>query len=157
MAEVHLRPVTQANFDECVGLAVAANQRNFVAPNMNSLAEAYVNSTLQPWAIYDTSVRGYEQPNQPMLGFVMVEISNGIGFIARLMIDERYQRRGYGRTAMLEIIRRLKLMPEVEISTVSYLKQNLVAAWLYRSLGFVPWDVDWAKNHPIDIYVKLEI
>lgn len=155
MTSVHLRPVTKDSFDECVSLNVAPNQVNLVASNMKSLAEAAVNPNYYPLAIYDAAVRGHELPNGPMVGFVMYEITAGVGFIMRMMIDERYQRRGYGRAALLEVIRRLKLYPEVELITVSYLRQNIAAARLYESAGFVPWEVEWAQNHPTDIYVKL--
>jgi len=50
-----------------------------------------------------------------MVGFTMYELSAGVGFIRRLMIDQRFQRKGYGRAAMLEVIRRLTLHPEVEM------------------------------------------
>lgn len=156
MVDVHLRPITKQNFDECLALSVAPNQNNLVASNMKSLAQAYAEPNLTPYAVYDGSVRGHVLPNGPMVGFVMIEVTAGIGFIERLMIDERYQRRGYGRATMIEVIRRLKLMPEVELIAVSYLRQNIAAAQLYESLGFVPWEIDWAKNHPTDIYVKLK-
>lgn len=155
MTSVHLRPVTKDSFDECISLNVAPHQANLVASNMKSLAEAAVNANYYPLAIYDAAVRGHEQPNGPMVGFAMYEITAGVGFIMRLMIDERYQRRGYGRAALLEVIRRLKLYPEVELITVSYLRQNVAAARLYESVGFVPWEVEWAQNHPLDMYLKL--
>ncbi len=44
----------------------------------------------------------------------MYEIVAGVGFIMRLMIDRKHQRRGYGRATMLEVIRRLKLCPDIE-------------------------------------------
>jgi hypothetical protein len=50
-------------------------------------------------------------------------------------------RQGYGRAAMVEVIRRLKLTPEVEMIATSHRCSNTVAARLYRSLGFVSWDV----------------
>ena len=156
MVEVHLRPITKENFDECVVLSVAPNQGHLVASNLKSLAQAYVHENYLPWGVYDAAVRGYELPNGPMVGFVMVELTAGVGFIQRLMIDERYQRRGYGRATMIEVIRRLRLMPEVELIAVSYLRQNVAAARLYERVGFVPWEIEWARNHPTDIYVKLE-
>jgi|GEM_PF-6950688 diamine N-acetyltransferase len=56
------------------------------------------------------------------------------------MVDEKHQGKGYGKAAMLELIRRLKLHPEVEIIATSHLKTNKTAASLYKSLGFVDWD-----------------
>ncbi|MGH8057144.1 MAG: GNAT family N-acetyltransferase [Candidatus Entotheonellia bacterium] len=59
--------------------------------------------------IYDRAARGYPTPTVPMMGFVMYEVTCGVGFILRLMIDRKYQRQGYGRAALVEVIRRLKL------------------------------------------------
>ncbi|WP_246275541.1 hypothetical protein [Brasilonema bromeliae] len=58
---VHLREVTLDNFYECISLEVNESQQGFIAPNVKSLAEAYVNPTLFPLAIYDVKVAGYER------------------------------------------------------------------------------------------------
>ncbi len=73
----------------------------------------------------------------------------------RLMTDCKYQRKGYGRSTMVEVIRRIKLCPDVEIVATSYRKENEIAAKLYQSLGFTLWDIEWAKSHPSEVYVKL--
>ncbi|HEY9799239.1 MAG TPA: hypothetical protein V6D25_02685 [Leptolyngbyaceae cyanobacterium] len=41
---------------------------------------------------------------------------------------------------MLEVIRCLKLCPDVEIIATSYRKENEAAAKLYQSLGFKQWE-----------------
>ena len=156
MAEVHLRRVTRENFDECVGLQVEAEQAGFVATNTQSLAQAFVDSNLFPFAIYDAVACGHGEPEVPMIGFAMTEMVAGVGFIMRLMIDKKYQRQGYGRAATLELIRRLKLNPEVELIATSYRKENTAAAKLYQALGFRAWNISWAISHPTEIYVKLE-
>ncbi|OKH28977.1 GNAT family N-acetyltransferase [Calothrix sp. HK-06] len=156
MVKVHFRKITRGNFRECLNLQVNESQKSLVATNAQSLAEAYVDTNLFPFAVYDTSACGYEQPQVPMLGFTMYEIVAGVGFIMRLMIDFKYQRQGYGRATMIEVIRRLKLCPDVEIIATSYRKENEVAASLYQSLGFTPWNIEWAKSHPTEIYVKFE-
>lgn len=70
----------------------------------------------------------------------MYELTDAVGFILRLMIDEKFQRKGYGRAAMLEVIRRLKLYPEVERIATSHIRENEAAARLYEGLGFVDWE-----------------
>jgi diamine N-acetyltransferase len=83
-------------------------------------------------------------------------LQNIIGLAPTLNIDSKYQRQGYGRATMVEVIRCLKLCPDVEIIATSHRKENEVAASLYQSLGFTPWDIEWAKSHPTEIYVKFE-
>lgn len=156
MAKVHLRRVAMDNFGECIGLAVEEVQEGLVASNIKSLAEASVNPALYPLAIYDAAVAGYEKPHLPMVGFTMYEITVGVGFILRLMIDRKYQRQGYGRAAMVEVIRRLRLHPEVELIATSHRRGNEAAARLYRGLGFEDWDIEWAKENEEEVFLRLE-
>lgn len=156
LAKVHLRNITLDNFHECISLEVEESQKGLVASNVKSLAQAKVNPNLFPLAIYDAAVVGYEQAQLPMIGFTMYEIVAGVGFILRLMIDRKYQRKGYGQATILEVIRRLKLYPEVELIATSYQRGNETASKLYRSLGFIDWDIKWALDHESDIFLKLD-
>jgi len=56
--------------------------------------------------------------------------------VARLMIDERYQGKGYGRAAMVEAIRRMRAEPDCQEIALSIEPENAVAEKLYASLGF---------------------
>ena len=156
MTHVHLRHVTIENFEECIGLKVEKSQQGLVASNLKSLAEAKVNPTYFPFAIYDGVARGYEKPSLPMIGFTMYEITAGIGFILRLMIDRSFQHRGYGRAAMIEVIRRLRLYPEVEMIATSHRRENVAASKLYHNLGFVKWDIEWAKKNSTEVFLRLD-
>ncbi|NNE55200.1 MAG: GNAT family N-acetyltransferase, partial [Flavobacteriales bacterium] len=112
---ITLRAIDQANFRDCIDLKVSPDQEPFVAPNVFSLAQAKANPLLTPLAIYDGSICGHEPgENDPMVGFLMYQIMDGVGFVVRMMIGSPYQKRGYGRAAMVEVIRRFKLMPEIE-------------------------------------------
>ncbi len=138
MSRVCLRRVTQENFRACLALSVDDAQKDFVAPNVYSLAQAKVNPLLTPWAIYEGAILGRDiGEDDPMVGFCMVQVMDGVGFIMRLMVDHRFQRRGYGRAAMEQVIQRLKADPAIEVIATSFLKTNQAAEKLYRSLGFV--------------------
>ena len=153
MAQVSLHEISANNRAECLELRVAESQSGWVAPNSESLQEAAANSDLVPLAIYDVMARGFEKPDLPMVGFTMYELSAGVGFIRRLMIDQRFQGKGYGRAAMREVMRRLKLHPEVELIATRHRRDNEAAAKLYRSLGFVDWNIRWAQEHPSEVYL----
>ena len=156
MAQVHLRRVTLDNFKECLGLRVDDWQTGFVATNVKSLAEAQVNPDLVPLAIYDRAALGYPEPAVQIVGFTLYELTAGIGYILRLMIDREHQRKGYGRAAMVEVIRRLKLYPEVEMIVTSHRYDNEAAANLYRNLGFVSWDIEGTEEiNPGEVLLKL--
>ncbi len=141
MTSICLRPVTFENFRECVKLSVREDQKAYVATNMQSLAQAYVNKRLYPCAIYRGDLFGRDMTaDDAMVGFVMYQIWDEIGFVMRLMIGAEHQRKGYGRAAMLEVIRRLKGEVLVERIATSVIPANEGAMALYVSLGFEPFD-----------------
>lgn len=136
-ADVRLQPITRENFRECVRLKVASEQEHFVASNAVSIAQTYAWKQCVPLAIYDGAT---------MVGFVMYarnedEEPSGPpepGYsIWRLMIDQRFQGRGYGREAMRLLIDRIRAEPGGTDIAISYEPENDVARKLYASLGFV--------------------
>jgi diamine N-acetyltransferase len=130
MAPISLREINRDNWKEAIRLDVAPDQERFVASNLYSIAEAIFNPTFVPLAIYDET--------ETMVGFLMYGINPDSDelWILRLMVDQRYQGRGYGRAAMEEIIRWLRAEPGFREVFTSYKPDNHVAARLYRSLGF---------------------
>ena len=69
------------------------------------------------------------------------------------MIDQKFQGRGYGRATVREVVRRLKLMPEIEFIGTSVAHGNIAAEQLYRSLGFVE---SGLKVDDRELYLKLD-
>jgi diamine N-acetyltransferase len=155
IAHVTLRPITSENLRACLGLRVEESQDDFVASNADSLAEARTNPNLFPYAVYAGTPDRLGAHDVPMVGFTMIEIDKAIGFILRLMIDRAHQRRGYGRAATEEVIRRLRLHPEVQMIATSHRTGNTAAARLYEGLGFVDWKVEWVDPVPNERYLRL--
>jgi diamine N-acetyltransferase len=126
---VTLREITMANFMECIKLSVADAQKDFVASNVFSLAEAKADRVSNPLAIY---------ADEQMVGFIMYDVNREEkrGYISRLMVDARSQGQGYGRAAMAEVVDRLKREPGLHDIQTSYHPDNEAAAALYASLGF---------------------
>jgi diamine N-acetyltransferase len=153
--DVHLRPVTPDNEREVLALRVTDAQAAFIASNVRSLEQAKAHPTLVPLAIYPGAARGYPAPKVAMVGFAMYEVDVGVGSILRLMIDARHQRQGYGRAAPAELIRRLRLIPEVERIVTSHHDGNIAIAQLLGERGFVPWDVDPALRRAEEVYLRL--
>lgn len=139
---VELRQITDDNFHQCIKLELAEGQDKFVAPNMYTLAEAYVALTNDefipmPYAIYDDDV---------MVGFICMafqraEDGGPVGFyeMYRFMIDRRHQAKGFGRAALSQALELLKTQPHGPGSHIatSFVPGNDVAKQLYLSLGFV--------------------
>jgi len=128
---VELRPIAENNWSECCKLKVAEDQKRFVATNSVSLAQAAYEKHLLPLAVYN---------GETMVGFVMFskERHPQWGYwIIRLMVDEAHQRKGYGRATLKEVLRRLGEWPDCAEVFISEVPDNVVAARLYESLGFV--------------------
>ena len=143
---IHLEKIDSTNVWEIVDLKVFKSQKSFVAANEISIIEAYIaitgNGYAFPFGIYDS-----EKP----VGFLMIgydvddywtdapEIAKGNYNLWRLMIDKRYQKRGYGREAIKLALDFIRTWPcgKAEYCSLSYEPENEVARELYRSLGFI--------------------
>jgi len=133
---LRFRKVTGKNYHECIALEVREDQADCFyfkspKPNMMSMAEAYVfGSGSQVLAIYEDGT---------MVGalFYVPDIKKGRAWLTRLMIDKRYQGRGYGRKAMGMLVRRVKREGARRLG-LSYEPHNKAAEALYTSMGFRP-------------------
>ena len=130
---VSLVEIDRHNYLSILDLSVSEEQRPFVASNMYSLAQAFVQPECVPLALY--------AENKPV-GFAMycIDESDREYWIYRLMIDQRHQRRGYGRAAMLLLIDRIRSEMDENRHRIfiSFEPENEAAKALYESLGFEP-------------------
>jgi diamine N-acetyltransferase len=124
-----LREITRDNWLQCVQLRVAPEQEAFVASNSASLAQSKYELEWIPHALYEDA---------EMVGFVMYGVNREEGkyWILRVMVDRRYQGRGYGRAAMRLLLERLRAIPGCDEVAISYEPENEVARRLYASCGF---------------------
>lgn len=129
MPQIELREITPRNFDECVGLTVGESQKGFVATNLRSIAQAKIYPTVEPMAVY---------ADDEMVGFVLFGLDEDDGryYLIRLMIDDRFQGRGFGRAAIFAVIERLRANPECREIYLSFVPANTGAEALYESIGF---------------------
>ncbi|MCL2204063.1 MAG: GNAT family N-acetyltransferase, partial [Defluviitaleaceae bacterium] len=105
-------------------------QKNFVASNMYSLAQAWVfYNTAYPFAIY---------AGDEMVGFIMMGYHKpkGIYNIWRFMIDKRFQNKGYGKAALLLAVKYIREKYNASELYLSFEPENSTAEKLYNSIGF---------------------
>jgi diamine N-acetyltransferase len=138
---ISLRPIDSTNYRECIELSVAPEQRGFVASNVQSLADAYVwREAAEPYVVYS---------DDEMVGFALLfpfagdvdddsvpEPGTERGMVlVRLMIDGRFQGRGYGQGALKAIVEQIRDrgLPTVRLSVVP---ENEQALEFYRRNGF---------------------
>ena len=129
--ELTIVPVTGALRKEAERLTVAAGQEHFVEPVAECMQEADEIADWEPVCIYD----GNTMVGFSMYGYMRCEKQPRVWF-DRLLIDARYQHRGYGRAAVEAILARMQReFPGRDIYTSAY-EDNPVALSLYQSFGF---------------------
>jgi diamine N-acetyltransferase len=128
---VELREVTGETVRAICRLDVEASQASFVAPNAISFAEAL----FEPKAWYRAIYAGGEP-----VGFAMLSIDPDKAeyYLWRFMIDQRFQRRGYGRAAMALIVDHVRSLPGATELRVSWVPADRGPEPFYAGLGFVP-------------------
>lgn len=142
---IHLEKVNRKNVWEITKLRVSESQKGFVAANDVSIVEAYITITANgfafPFGIYDGEIP---------IGFIMIGydvddywdnapyIARGNYNLWRLMIDQKYQKKGFGREAIALGLNFVKSFPcgKAEYCWLSYEPDNEVARKLYHSFGF---------------------
>ena len=151
---IRLEAIDGRNVREILNLRVREDQERFVAPNDQSLIEAYLalahHGRAFPFAICDGA--------QPV-GFCMIgygaddawedapAIAAGNYNIWRFMVDRRWQGKGCGRAALrlaLDFVADAPCGP-AECCWLSYAPENAAARALYASFGFAEtgeWDGD---------------
>ena len=141
-----LKKINRNNVEEILKLEVFDNQKNFVATNNSSIIEAYIaiteNNHVFTFGIYkdDTPVGflmiGYDvnsdDEDSPM-------IAKGNYNIWRLMIDKKFQGKGFGKKAMDLALEFIKTFPcgIAKYCWLSYESDNDVTRQLYKSVGFI--------------------
>ena len=126
---ITLKEISADTIWPIMNLAVANGQRSYVAPNANSIAEAYFSK--EAW------FRGIYLGDQPV-GFVMLyaDTEKPEYFLWRLMIDKDHQGNGYGYQAMTQIIDHVKSLPEAKELKTSYVPGDGNPSPFYHKLGF---------------------
>jgi diamine N-acetyltransferase len=133
-----LDEITDGNRAAVLALRVAPSQEQFVSSVRESLAEAAECPHARPW--YRTVVA-----DGTPVGFVMVSWNAepqppeiiGPWFLWKLLIDERYQGRGYGAEVVRQVVEFVRPEGAAELLT-SYVPGPGGPAGFYERLGFVP-------------------
>ena len=133
-----LQPVTAENWRVLIKLKVREDQNGFVASNLYSIAETQFG--FEDEGHWDFHPFGAYVDDEPV-GFVMYcfnfNHSRFQAFVMRLMVDERFQGKGYGRAIMEQVLSVFRAKKEIRNAGISYAPYNEGARKLYASLGFI--------------------
>jgi diamine N-acetyltransferase len=128
---VSLQAISKESLPAILALAVADQQKHFVATNAVSIAEAH----FEPEHAWFRAIYANETP----VGFLMLydDPAEPEYFLWRFMIDARYQGLGYGRRALLLLIDHVKRRPGATTLGVSCVPGEGSPCPFYEKMGFV--------------------
>jgi len=148
---INLQSITWSNYWEVIQLKVDEVQRNFVADNIVSLAEAFVAHNQSGYTPITKAIYN----DETLVGFLMVSyLKNGHEYdledapftpdgspcylFHRFMIAKEHQGKGYGKEALLQTIDYIKTKPQGEAKYfyTSFEPENESARILYKKVGF---------------------
>jgi diamine N-acetyltransferase len=129
---VVLKDIDFRNWVESARLEVKKEQTDFIFRNIWSLANSKFpgpDYDYEPLAIYKNDI---------MVGFVMWNKipQDGLYQISRIMIDKKYQAKGYGKAGLKELIKSISKLPDCKGVWLDFKPNNVIAQRLYEGLGF---------------------
>jgi len=126
---VYLREVNADTVRTIVKLDVTDIQKQFVAPNAVSISQAYFSDHAWFRAIYADEVP---------VGFAMIEDQPDKPeyYLWRFMIDNHYQKMGFGFKAMQLLIEHVKTRPNATEFLTSVVQKEGGPQGFYEKLGF---------------------
>ena len=130
---MRLISITEDNWMEVASLSVKEEQKKYVAPAIGILARGYVYR--------DCNVKIYAFENDGVIvGTALVRefTDEPLGYdLQQFMIDEQYQRKGYGSRALQQILDELRKEGHYDHVELCVKKADVEAIRLYEKHGFV--------------------
>lgn len=143
--KITIRPISKENWHDAIQLKVNKEQEEFIASNLFSIAEVQFLENFKAMGVY---------LDNDMIGFALFGIDSDDGnfWIYRLMVDQKYQGRGFGYHAVLNVIHEIKQQNHSQIPCImiGYQPSNEGARNTYRKAGFIetemaPWGEQLAR------------
>ena len=164
MRQIHLERVTWDTVDDVIKLKVAKEQKGFVAPNSDSIMDAYFAITEENVKVFPLGIYYGKKP----VGFIMIaydcpwatkyyNLTKNYYYIWRFMIDKKYQKHGFGKEALKLALDFIKTFPsgKSEACWLSYEPENIIARKLYLSFGFIEDIERYEEGQEIPAILKL--
>ncbi len=130
-------------WDIILKLKVSTAQTGFIESSEKCLNDAVKNAYGMTWNFYGVYIEdriiGFAMHGKQDFRFLPYEQV----WLDRFMIDENYQGKGYGKTAMMLIIDKMYLDYHCKKIFLSVIEDNIQAISLYKKLGFKK---TWSKD-----------
>jgi len=125
---IALRTITEENFQQCLNVKTAAEEKDFVDSVAYSLAEA--------WLYYEDTKAFAICSNNEIVGFVSMYIGDNNPQIINFMIDDAFQNKGYGTQAAKACIHYLQSTYGAKRISAPVRTENTAAQRFWKKLGF---------------------
>ena len=130
---LHFEPITNENRVTALKLKIAGSQHGFIESVEQCLSEADRCKRWHPVGIYD----GDTMVGFAMYGFFLWQyLPFGRLWMDRLLIDKKYQGKGYGTAALSELLKLLIQNYRCRKIYLSVIEGNEAAIHLYEKFGF---------------------
>lgn len=130
---IHFEPITSQNRESALALQISRTQEGFIESVAQCLSEADRCKRWHPVGIYD----GSTMVGFAMYGFFLWQyLPFGKLWMDRLLIDEKYQGKGYGSASLAKLIDLLIQDYSCRKIYLSVIKENKTAIKMYEKYGF---------------------
>jgi len=138
---ITLEKLNKSNWEACSKLELAEEQKGNLPSNIVSIAELNFFPNTTAVAIKN---------DDEIVGFGTFGIPEGekVGKIFRLMIDKRHQKKGFGKMALIEMIKTLFDEHKLDTVEVCYHPKSEILKRFYASVGFEEKEILPAKMRP---------
>ncbi len=127
---IHLKDVNDSNWRECTDLNSAVEEKGLLCSNAYAIAE---------WKFETDSIFKAIYSGGELVGMLAYHLYDGdLGnfyWLYFLMIDKKYQGKGYGGAAVKLVVKEVHQLGASEIRTM-YVPGNVRAGKFYEKLGF---------------------
>jgi len=148
---IKFKKITKHNYEQIIELSGGKNSEEHCAPNYKTILDSLFHNR-------SDGLKGIYLDNKP-IGLLYYYIFNNAYWVNRLLIDEKYQKKGYGSQSLIKLINYLEKRKnkdhvnriEVSISNPTLLKAN-------DKLGFIKMNNDrsykFFKEHEEHIFYR---
>ena len=126
--KLEMIPLNRHNWEQYANLKVAKDQESFIPSNLISIAQ----SRFEPSDLFGFQSDGIA------VGFAMIGYWSGIAWINRIMIDQAFQRYGFGKQAVRLLVQYIQQNPKIPEIRTTVSVSNKAGTAIFRAQGF-----DW--------------
>lgn len=131
---VTIRLLAKEEWRNILNLKVSKSQTKFIESSAECLDDAMSDAYKIKWNFYGIYLE------DSLIGFTMHGVQRLLTFsqtwLDRVMIDENFQGKGYGKQAMQLVLGKMFIDYDCDKIHLSVCKENLSAIRLYQKLGF---------------------